>query len=327
MSVNPTVFIVAGEPSGDELGAALMGALSSATNNRIHFVGIGGEAMRSEGLTSLFPMEELSVMGLVEVVPRIPLLWRRIKETAELIKRLQPAAIVTIDSPGFNFRVVRQLENIDIPIIHYVAPTVWAWKPKRAKEMARLFDHLMVLLPFERKYFEKEGLACTFVGHPAAKHKNLDSGEPFRIKYHLSDSTVLGVFPGSRVSEVQRMLPVFTETVRLLQTTILNLHILITIVSSTKNIVERYMNKFSVPVTLVENKMDKFEKLIYSVKYLPQLLFFGSLAWVIYSIYTQIYLDYEYNELFSTVFFSCFLYITCLAAKNYKTKDEYGGKK
>ena len=257
MSVNPTVFIVAGEPSGDQLGAGLMGALRSAPNTRIHFAGIGGETMLSQGLTSLFPMEELSVMGLVEVVPRIPLLSRRIKQTAELIKRLQPAAIVTIDSPGFNFRVVRQLGNINIPIIHYVAPTVWAWKPKRAKEMARLFDHLMVLLPFERKYFEKEGLACTFVGHPAAKHKNLDSGEPFRIKYHLSDSTVLGVFPGSRVSEVQRMLPVFTETVRLLKTTNPNLHILITIVSSTKNIVERYMKKFSVPVTLVENKMDK----------------------------------------------------------------------
>ena len=168
MSINPTVFIVAGEPSGDQLGAGLMGALSSATNNRIHFAGIGGETMLSQGLTSFFPMEELSVMGLVEVIPRIPLLSRRIKQTAELIKRLQPAAIVTIDSPGFNFRVVRQLGNINIPIIHYVAPTVWAWKPKRAKEMVRLFDHLMVLLPFERKYFEKEGLGCTFVGHPAA---------------------------------------------------------------------------------------------------------------------------------------------------------------
>ena len=119
MSINPTVFIVAGEPSGDQLGAGLMGALSSATNNRIHFAGIGGETMLSQGLTSLFPMEELSVMGLVEVIPRIPLLSRRIKQTAELIKRLQPAAIVTIDSPGFNFRVVRQLRNINIPIIHY----------------------------------------------------------------------------------------------------------------------------------------------------------------------------------------------------------------
>ena len=257
MAVNSTVFVVAGEPSGDQLGAGLMAALSSTNNNRIRFTGIGGEEMVSQGFTSLFPMAELSVMGLVEVVPRIPLLLRRIKQTADSINRLQPAAIVTIDSPGFNFRMVRKLGKTNVPIIHYVAPTVWAWRPKRAKEMARMFDHLMVLLPFERKYFEKEGLACTFVGHPAAKHKDSHSGERFRVKYCLSGSTILGVFPGSRISEIQRMLPVFTDTVRLLQGSIPNLHILITIVSGTKNIIEKYIHNFSVPVTLVENRMEK----------------------------------------------------------------------
>ncbi|HHZ66487.1 MAG TPA: lipid-A-disaccharide synthase, partial [Alphaproteobacteria bacterium] len=145
MEENPLLFLVAGEPSGDQLGAGLMAALRDISGSHIRFVGIGGEQMAAQGLKSLFPMAELSVMGLVEVLPRVPRLFRRIRQTVHMIRCLQPAAIVTIDSPGFTFRLVRRLGNIDVPRIHYVAPTVWAWKPGRAKIMAHLFDHLMVL--------------------------------------------------------------------------------------------------------------------------------------------------------------------------------------
>ena len=254
---DPLLFLVAGEPSGDQLGAGLMAALRDISDNHIRFVGIGGEQMAAQGLKSLFPMAELSVMGLVEVLPRVPRLFRRIRQTVHMIRCLQPAAIVTIDSPGFTFRLVRRLGNIDVPRIHYVAPTVWAWKPGRAKIMAHLFDHLMVLLPFERQYFEQEGLSCTYVGHPAAMGGDPGAGEKFRVEHGITGATVLGVFPGSRKSEVQRILPVFANTIRLLKSDIPNLHIVTAVISSVQTIIEKSVRDWSVPVTLLESGTDK----------------------------------------------------------------------
>ena len=177
----PLVFLVAGEPSGDLLGAGLMTALRELTGGKIAFAGVGGERMTDAGLDSLFPMSELSTMGLVEVLPRVPRLYRRLRRTAAVVRDLRPAVVVTIDSPGFNTPLARRLQGIDAPLIHYVAPTVWAWRAARAKTLARLYDRLLALLPFEPPLFEREGLPCVWVGHPAAAAAAPD-GAGFRAR-------------------------------------------------------------------------------------------------------------------------------------------------
>ena len=164
------IFIIAGEASGDQLGAGLLRALREK-EDALEIKGIGGERMAAEEFASLFPMQEISLMGFAEILPHIPRLLKRIKQTVAAIEEFQPDAVITIDSPGFNFRVAKALrENgkIKAKMIHYVAPTVWAYKPERAQKTAALFDHLMVLLPFEPPYFEEVGLATSFVGHPVA---------------------------------------------------------------------------------------------------------------------------------------------------------------
>src|SRR5215472_16942849 len=146
----PLIFIIAGEPSGDALGGALMAALKMRTQGAIRFVGIGGERMAAEGLASLVPLEELAIIGLAEVLPRARRIFRRVREMVGAVQRLQPAAVVTIDSSGFTWRVAQRLREAGstLPLIHYVAPMVWAWRYGKARKVARWYDHLMVLLPF-----------------------------------------------------------------------------------------------------------------------------------------------------------------------------------
>lgn len=213
-TTNNTVFLVAGEPSGDALGAPLMRELEAVLPN-VRFSGVGGTAMKAAGLDSLFPMEELAVMGFAEVLPRLPNLIRRIGETANAIRRTRPQIVVTIDSPDFTLRVAKRVAGLDIPIVHYVAPTVWAWRPGRAQKLARLVDHVMTLLPFEPPYFEAAGLDATFVGHPIVEAA-LDehAGPAFRKEADIGeDATVLCILPGSRRGEIERLMPVFGETV------------------------------------------------------------------------------------------------------------------
>ena len=153
------VFLIAGEPSGDLLGARLMAAMKRKSKGPIRFAGIGGDRMIAEGLESLFPLHELSLMGIAELLPRLPNLIRRLKQTAEEIRRRRPDVVVTIDAPDFCFRIAKRLKGSGIPFVHYVAPTVWAWRPGRARKIAAFLDHLLALLPFEPPYFEREGLA------------------------------------------------------------------------------------------------------------------------------------------------------------------------
>lgn len=214
-----TIFLIAGEPSGDVLGAALMRGLKKTSPDPVRFIGIGGEAMQAEGLQSLFPMSDLTVMGLVEVLPRIPHLLSRIKETVSAIEQANPDAVVTIDAPDFCFRIAARLKKrgrTTARLIHYVAPSVWAWRPGRAQKIARLFDHLMTLLPFEPPYFDRVGLPATFVGHPVVENDFADGdGIGFRVRHGIpEDAPLLLVLPGSRRGEIQRLLPIFRETVR-----------------------------------------------------------------------------------------------------------------
>ncbi len=209
------VYLIAGEPSGDVLGARLMAALRREQAD-ISFTGVGGPLMAEEGLHSLFPMTDLTVMGLSEVLPRLPLILRRIRETAADIRAKRPDVVVTIDSPDFCLRVAKRLKGSGIPVVHYVAPSVWAWRPGRAKKIARVVDHLLCLLPFEPPYFEKEGLAATFVGHSILESRaGAGDGAGFRARHGIpADAPLLAVLPGSRMGEVGRLLPLFGETLR-----------------------------------------------------------------------------------------------------------------
>ena len=213
------VFLVAGEPSGDALGAGLMAALRRAAPGPVAFAGVGGERMGAEGLESLFPMSDLSVMGLVEVLPRARRLLRRLRRTAAAARESRPDAVVTIDSPGFNLRLARRLRGSGAPLVHYVAPSVWAWRPGRARAMAALYDRVLALLPFEPPFFERAGLKCVHVGHPAAEPEGpAPDAAAFRARHGIPpEAPLLAALPGSRGGEVRRLLPVYLAAIRLLR--------------------------------------------------------------------------------------------------------------
>ena len=204
-----TLFLIAGEPSGDRLGAALMAGLRSL-DPEIRILGIGGPAMAAEGLRSLFPMESLSVMGLTEVLPRLPALLRRRDEAVRAVAAAAPDALVTIDSPDFCLRVAARARAArrDLRVIHYVAPSVWAWRPGRAAKMARVVDHVLALLPFEPPLMTAAGMTCDFVGHPVAAEPQATAAEVAALEARTGGDVAL-VLPGSRTAEVTRLAPVF----------------------------------------------------------------------------------------------------------------------
>lgn len=211
------LFVIAGEPSGDKLGAAMMRGLKTL-QPETRFSGIGGPLMEAEGLTSFFPMAELSVMGIAEVLRHLPRLLARVGETAAAIVKAAPDALITIDSPDFCLRVAAKARAglPHLKTIHYVAPTVWAWRPERAAKMARHIDHVLALFPFEPPYMQAEGMSCDFVGHPVVADPIPDPAEvsAFRAGLGLGpDQPLLLVLPGSRAGEVGRMLPVFAKVV------------------------------------------------------------------------------------------------------------------
>ncbi|WP_170769707.1 lipid-A-disaccharide synthase [Ruegeria lacuscaerulensis] len=211
------VFVVAGEPSGDRLGGALMEGLRSLQPD-VQFDGVGGPLMQAQGLNSRFPMSELSVMGLVEVLPKFFHLKRRIAETAQAVLDMQPDVLITIDSPDFSLRVAKLVKaQSNIRTVHYVAPSVWAWRPGRADKMAKVIDHVLALLPFEPPYMERAGMECDFVGHPVASEPiaTEDDIAAFRNAYDLGNAPILLTLPGSRRGEVDRLAPVFGQALDL----------------------------------------------------------------------------------------------------------------
>ena len=216
----PLIYIVAGEPSGDLLGGKLMQALKQRLDGKVRFAGIGGETMEAEGLHSRVALSELAVMGVLEVLPQARRIFRRVAETVADIQRQNPVALVTIDSSGFTWRIAQRLRKAGskLPMIHYVAPMVWAWRAGRAKRVARWYDHLMALLPFEPPYFTKFGLPTSYVGHPVVESgADRGDGAAFRRRHAIPhDAPLLTVLPGSRRGEVATLLPIFSETVQLI---------------------------------------------------------------------------------------------------------------
>jgi lipid-A-disaccharide synthase len=257
----PLVYLIAGEPSGDLLAARLMVALRDLSGGTIRFAGIGGEAMREQGMQSLFPQSDLAVMGLAEVVPQIPKILRRLDQTLADIRKCQPSVVVTVDSWGFTGRVAKRLkaEGSTIPRVHYVAPMVWAWKEKRVHQLAERVDLLLCLLPQEPAYFIKAGLRAVHVGHAVLEGGAGDGdGAAFRARHAIpSDVPLLCVLPGSRRSETSRLLPVFSEVVAKMAVVHPSLQI---VVPTVDTVAEQVTNaKWPVPATVVRGTKDRYD--------------------------------------------------------------------
>jgi len=209
------IFLIATEESGDRLGAGLMKVLRQRLGGAVKFEGVGGQSMAREGLASLFPIERLSIMGLAAVVKQFPMILRHIRETASAVTAASPDILVIIDSPDFTHRVARRVRARDpsIPIIDYVSPSVWAWRPGRARAMRAYVDHVLALLPFEpEEYRRLRGPPCSYVGHPLTEHTGVLRPGVDEQKRRDGQPPVLLVLPGSRRSEINHHMAVFGET-------------------------------------------------------------------------------------------------------------------
>ncbi len=264
MNDAPLFYIITGEPSGDQLGARLMAALSARLGGRVRFAGIGGEMMAAQGLVSPFPIRELAVMGLAEVLPRIPNILRRLRETVDDIRARRPVAVITIDSWGFTGRVHQRLKLAEPSIarLHYVAPMVWAWKEGRARKMAARIDMLMCLLPNEPPYFRRHGLDAVHVGHPVIESgaENGD-GDGFRRRHGIPPEAgpLVCVLPGSRHSEVSRLLPVFGATLGLLAERRPGLRAVVPTVETVADEVAAAAAAWPVPALVVRGAAEKYD--------------------------------------------------------------------
>jgi lipid-A-disaccharide synthase len=259
----PLIYLIAGEPSGDALGGRLMAALKERTGGAVRFAGIGGEHMAAEGLKSLVPLDELAIMGIAEVLPRARRIFKRVAETVADIRRLQPAAVVTIDSSGFTWRVAERLRKHGdrVPLIHYVAPMVWAWRAGRARRMARWYDHLMALLPFEPPYFTAVGLSCSYVGHPVVESgADRGDGPGFRRRHGIApEAPVIAVLPGSRRGEVSRLLAPFAETLAVLAPRYPGLTAVVPTTDTVVEMVTAAAKEWPVPAIVLRGPREKYD--------------------------------------------------------------------
>jgi lipid-A-disaccharide synthase len=254
-------MLVCGEPSGDLLGGQLMAGLKALAPD-VEIVGVGGQAMAAQGLKSLFPLDATAVMGLREVVPAIPAILRRVKEASDFALQTRPDAVVLIDSPDFTHRIAQRLKRIDpaIRTINYVAPQVWASRAYRARKMARYFDLVLALLPFEAPFFESHGLHATFVGHPVIERApSMTGGAAFRARHGIApDAPLLAVLPGSRTSEIRFILPVFKDAVARIAGRVPGL---VTVLPTVPHVAERVKEAardWPAPLHLLEGDGDKF---------------------------------------------------------------------
>lgn len=254
-------MLVCGEPSGDQLGGELMAGLKALEPSMV-ISGIGGAAMAAQGLTTLFPLDDTAVMGLREVVPKIPVILRRVREAADYALRTRPDAVVLIDSPDFTHRIARRLKKIDptIRTVNYVAPQVWASRSYRAKAMTRYFDLVLALLPFEAPFFESYGLKTAFVGHPVIERiAKMTGGAALRARLGIApDAPLLCVLPGSRTNEVRLLLPAFREVVAILAKQIPGLVCVLPTVAHVSARVRDGAKDWPVPLHILEGDDDKF---------------------------------------------------------------------
>lgn len=253
------IYIIAGEASGDFLGSHLIRSLY-CLKPHLKIQGIGGSLMKKEGLESLFPMEKISLMGITEIVPHIPQLYKLIKLTIRDIVRSKPKVLVTIDSPGFCYRVAQSVKKLipNLKIVHYVAPSVWAWRQNRAYKLSQFVDHLLTLFPFEPPYFLIHGLKTTFVGHPLTE-QSLSVEQGFRDRLKIpKNAVILNLLAGSRENEIKKLIPVFCKTVQRLSKSLPHLFILAPTLPMFESLIETALLKTQLPHRVITDPFDKY---------------------------------------------------------------------
>ncbi len=246
------------------LGASLMQAMKKQSRRPLIFSGLGGPRMEAEGLDLFFPIAGLNLLGLVEVLGSVQTIRQKLNKAVDKIVEADPDVVVTIDLPGFNKRLAKRLRDRSAraKLIHYVAPTVWAWRPGRAKKFNQLFDQILCLYPFEPPYF-KEGKKqkAVFVGHPLAFEEPLGSAQDFRQQYGIDTGIeLIAVLPGSRIKEVERLLPVFEKVLERVKQTIPNCAVVIPVVEHLRDMIEDRIKSWSVPVCVLgqERRQDAY---------------------------------------------------------------------
>ena len=263
----PLIYVIAGEVSGDIIGAKLIREIKRFQKHKFSFAGVGGEQMTNEGIQSLFPISEMAVMGIFELVPHVPNLIRRIHETVQDIMVKKPVAVISIDSKAFTMRVAKLIQkkqkesDKEIKLIHMVAPTVWAWRPGRAKNISKFLDHLLTLFPFEPPFFTRHGLPTTFIGHPLAEQR-VGCSSVYRNTHNVDEATkIISLLPGSRPGEIKRLLPTFKKTMDLLLKKHPNIHITMPTVVSVERMLRRETLGWRTPVSIITDPEMKLNAL------------------------------------------------------------------
>ena len=250
------IYLIAGEESGDLLGYNLMSGLKKIIPD-VEFCGVGGSLMESQGLKSIFKMSELSVMGIFEILPNLFKLIKRKNQVIDDIIRLNPDALITIDSPDFCLRVAKKIkQKTSIQTIHYVAPTVWAWRKGRALKMAKYIDHVLALFPFEKSLLMESGLSCDFVGHPIVSQQTAKPKEvnDFRNKFNLGKRKIILILPGSRITEVKRLIRIFEKTLDLVNHKFPEFALVIPTTKTVESLVKEFTKTWSnKPIILTNN--------------------------------------------------------------------------
>ena len=255
-------YIIAGEPSGDILAGRMMQTLQER-HPGVRFTGMGGETMTALGFKSLFNIAEISVMGFWEVLPKLPLIMKRMKQVMTDIEQQQPDLIITVDSWGFVSSILKKLKRKKsaIPTLHYVAPQVWAWKKSRAPKAAKLMDRMMALLPYEPAYFEKYGLRCDFVGHPVIENMaNLtDDLDEFKARHKIPRrGVIVCVLPGSRRSEIKKLIPVFKKVIVRLKADYPDLFLIIPSVAAIADEVRSAFADTDIPHCVITGQQERY---------------------------------------------------------------------
>ncbi len=254
------VFVIAGEASGDQLGAGLMRALRRLQPDT-EFLGIGGTAMGAEGLDSLIPLDDLAVMGFLPVIRHLPRLLRRMNEAVAAVRAAQPDVLIIIDSPDFTHRVARRVRNFmpKLPVVDYVSPTVWAWRGGRAAKMRGYVDHVLALLPFEpAAHSSLGGPPCTYVGHPLLERLDDLMPDAEDLRRRESKPPLLLVLPGSRRSEIERLMPVFAATLERLADKNGNFDAVLPAVAHLEDEIRKRVGNWRVRPRVVSTEAEKF---------------------------------------------------------------------
>ena len=266
MTAKKTIFLVAGEHSGDQLGAQLMAALKSKPGSNFTFAGVGGEAMAEQGLESLFPLADVAVMGPLAILARLPKIIARVYQTKRAILAADPDVLVILDSPEFTHPIAKRVrrEQPNIPIVNYVSPSVWAWRSGRAAKMRAYVDHVLALLPFEPSAHRKlGGPVCSYVGHPLVERldwiKSQDAGGLADRLGLVKGRPVAVVLPGSRRTEIGLLMEPYGKALGLLIDKIGPIEVIVPVIGNLRPMIEQASRNWPVKPHFVEGESDKYQ--------------------------------------------------------------------